>query len=92
MKVFKKMVGKITGRDLWKPSSHIFQKAEAKYGVRRSEWGFRNTQLVLCNVFFFQPSFVSDLKDVLKVLVMFLPLPIFWALFDQQVIQSTTSV
>ena len=31
-----------------------------------------------------QAGFVADVKDVLKVLVMFLPLPGFWALFDQQ--------
>jgi dipeptide/tripeptide permease len=58
----KVTVGKVTGRVLWKPSSSIYQTAEAKYGA----------------------VFVSDVKDVLKVLVMFLPLPIFWALFDQQ--------
>lgn len=58
----KVTVGKVTGRVLWKPSSSIYQTAEAKYG----------------------DGFVSDVKDVLKVLVMFLPLPIFWALFDQQ--------
>jgi len=28
---------------------------------------------------------VSDVKDALGVLWMFVPLPLFWALFDQQV-------
>lgn len=27
---------------------------------------------------------VSDVKDVLKILLLFVPLPLFWALFDQQ--------
>ena len=30
----KVTVGKVTGRVLWKPSSSIYQTAEAKYGVR----------------------------------------------------------
>jgi len=29
-------------------------------------------------------TFVADMKDVMRVLWLFLPLPIFWALFDQQ--------
>ena len=33
-------------------------------------------------------SFVEDCKAVLNVLYMFLPFPIFWALFDQQVRRS----
>ncbi|KAL5489048.1 hypothetical protein EMCRGX_G018094 [Ephydatia muelleri] len=32
----------------------------------------------------YEDSFLRDVKMVLRVLVMFLPLPIFWALFDQQ--------
>lgn len=32
----------------------------------------------------FGKQFVDDLKDTLKVLVLYIPLPIFWALFDQQ--------
>jgi hypothetical protein len=31
-----------------------------------------------------QSTFVEDVRLVLRVLVMFLPLPIFWTLFDQQ--------
>lgn len=27
---------------------------------------------------------VSDVKSLLKILVLYLPLPVFWALFDQQ--------
>lgn len=30
------------------------------------------------------PSLVNDVKTTLKVLVLFVPLPIFWALYDQQ--------
>ncbi|XP_046563588.1 solute carrier family 15 member 1-like isoform X2 [Haliotis rubra] len=32
----------------------------------------------------FEESFVEDVKILLKVLWLFLPLPLFWALFDQQ--------
>ena len=33
----------------------------------------------------YQVKFVDDVKATLRVLFMFLPLPLFWALFDQQV-------
>ncbi|GAB1602973.1 solute carrier family 15 member 4-like [Argonauta hians] len=32
----------------------------------------------------YDPQFVEDVKIVLRVLLMFIPLPLFWALFDQQ--------
>ncbi|XP_014666271.1 PREDICTED: solute carrier family 15 member 1-like isoform X2 [Priapulus caudatus] len=32
----------------------------------------------------YDSKLVADVKSVLRVLVMFLPLPVFWALFDQQ--------
>ncbi|XP_023224622.1 solute carrier family 15 member 1-like isoform X1 [Centruroides sculpturatus] len=32
----------------------------------------------------YDKSFLSDIKDVLHVLFLYLPLPVFWALFDQQ--------
>ena len=28
---------------------------------------------------------IQDIKDVMKVLTLYMPLPLFWALFDQQV-------
>ena len=31
-----------------------------------------------------QANFIEDVRVVLKVLTLFLPLPVFWALFDQQ--------
>ena len=37
------------------------------------------------NVTFFQREMISDVKALLRVLFMFLPLPLFWTLFDQQV-------
>ena len=38
------------------------------------------------NVFVcWQDTFIEDVRLLLRVLLMFLPLPIFWALFDQQV-------
>lgn len=30
---------------------------------------------------------MADVKDAMGVLYMFIPLPVFWALFDQQVKQ-----
>ena len=34
---------------------------------------------------FSQSNLVEDVKALFKVLFMFLPLPVFWTLFDQQV-------
>ncbi|CAH1788218.1 unnamed protein product [Owenia fusiformis] len=31
----------------------------------------------------YDAQFLSDVKDVLRVLLLFIPLPVFWALFDQ---------
>ena len=39
----------------------------------------------------FGPSFVSDVKAVLRVCTLFLLYPIFWALYDQQVMISSLS-
>ena len=36
----------------------------------------------------YERSLVEDTKILLKVLVLFLPLPVFWALFDQMVNSS----
>ena len=36
-------------------------------------------------VYLFQLKFIGDVKAVMKVLFMFLPLPVYWALFEQQV-------
>ena len=33
----------------------------------------------------YKKSLIEDTKILLKVLVLFLPLPVYWALFDQQV-------
>lgn len=32
----------------------------------------------------FEPQLIKDVKAFVKVLFVFLPLPIFWALYDQQ--------
>uniref|UniRef100_A0A224Z6Z8 Oligopeptide transporter 1 n=1 Tax=Rhipicephalus zambeziensis TaxID=60191 RepID=A0A224Z6Z8_9ACAR len=37
----------------------------------------------------FEKSLIADIKDVLHVLVLYAPLPVFWALFDQQGSQWT---
>ena len=34
----------------------------------------------------FDAQLIKDIKQVLRVLVLYLPIPVFWALFDQQVI------
>ena len=39
----------------------------------------------LHHCFAFQTKTVEDVKALLKVLFMFLPMPVFWTLFDQQV-------
>ena len=33
----------------------------------------------------YESSLVEDTKGLLRVLVIFIPIPVFWALFDQQV-------
>lgn len=33
----------------------------------------------------FDKQLIKDIKQVLRVLVLYLPIPVFWALFDQQV-------
>ena len=33
----------------------------------------------------YEKSLVEDVKTLLRVLVIFIPIPVFWALFDQQV-------
>lgn len=40
----------------------------------------------------FDKTFIDDVKAALRVLVLYIPLPIFWALFDQQVILKFHSV
>ena len=42
-----------------------------------------NVTLIL--LYIFQKTFVGDVKRVMEVMYLFLPFPIFWALFDQQV-------
>ena len=39
----------------------------------------------------YEKSFVDDVKQIMPVLKMFLPLPIFWTLFDQKVRTSSVS-
>lgn len=36
-------------------------------------------------------EFIEDVKAALRVLVLYIPLPIFWALFDQQVCTNDLS-
>uniref|UniRef100_A0A8B9LVG1 Solute carrier family 15 member 2 n=1 Tax=Astyanax mexicanus TaxID=7994 RepID=A0A8B9LVG1_ASTMX len=39
---------------------------------------------VLLLFFFFQKRLIQEIKMVLRVLLLYIPLPMFWALFDQQ--------
>ena len=41
--------------------------------------------VIVLNFHLFQSVLISDIKALFKVLFMFLPLPVFWTLFDQQV-------
>lgn len=34
----------------------------------------------------FDRQLIQDIKQVLRVLLLYVPIPVFWALFDQQVI------
>ena len=45
-------------------------------------------QLLNCAlVYYLQEHFMEDVRLLLRVCVMLLPLPVFWALFDQQVLK-----
>lgn len=33
----------------------------------------------------FDKQLINDIKQVLRVLLLYVPIPVFWALFDQQV-------
>jgi len=55
---------------------------------------FQVNSMIHCSVFHLalmtvfislQASFLEDVKRVLRVFVLFIPVPAFWALFDQQV-------
>ena len=37
-----------------------------------------------CDSCLLQTEFIDDIKQLLHVVVLYIPLPIFWALFDQQ--------
>lgn len=36
----------------------------------------------------YEVGFIEDVKAAFRVLVLYIPLPIFWALFDQQVVKK----
>lgn len=36
----------------------------------------------------YDKSLIEDIKSLFRVLVLFVPLPVFWALFDQQVFEK----
>lgn len=56
---------------MWYALTHRKQENPGNHWLDRSEAKFG-------------PKLVSDIKSVLKVLVIYIPLPIFWALYDQQ--------
>ena len=40
----------------------------------------------------FEAQLIQDIKQVLRVLVLYLPIPIFWALYDQQVMRKNSTL
>ena len=40
----------------------------------------------------YENSLVEDVKTLLRVLVIFIPIPVFWALFDQQVRSDSMNI
>lgn len=40
----------------------------------------------------YDKNLIEDVKSLLRVLVLFIPLPLFWALFDQQVCIIRTEI
>ncbi len=44
----------------------------------------RSTAIFLFSPYRYDPKLVEDVKVLLKILYLFIPMPVFWALFDQQ--------
>ncbi len=44
---------------------------------------YKNTAILLFPLRY-DPKLVEDVKVLLKILYLFIPMPVFWALFDQQ--------
>jgi len=59
-------------------------KAKWKSGVKKAHWLDHASDK-------YGQRLIEDIKMVLRVLVLYLPLPFFWALFDQQVYISVNS-
>ena len=54
----------------------IYKKVKLK-GVKKMHWlDYANDE--------YDTSLINDIKAALQVMILFIPLPIFWALFDQQ--------
>jgi len=43
-------------------------------------------------LYVFQTSFLNDVRQVLHVFWLFIPLPVFWALYDQQVCSANNEI
>jgi len=61
-------------------SQHSIKRrgSEIKAGRKREHWLYYADDK-------FDSRFLEDVAGVFRVLVLYLPLPFFWALFDQQV-------
>ncbi|XP_029032404.1 peptide transporter family 1 isoform X2 [Osmia bicornis bicornis] len=57
--------------------SHAIYKKMRTKGVKREHW-------LDCADDEYDRSFINDIKSAFQVMKLFLPIPIFWALFDQQ--------
>lgn len=67
--------------------------AEEKYdvSVAAARGRARPAAVNLLLFFFSKKLLIAQVKMVLKVLFLFIPLPMFWALFDQQVTTKVLS-
>ncbi|KAK6048367.1 hypothetical protein COOONC_14128 [Cooperia oncophora] len=58
--------------------------SERKFRIIKTNRISRAAKILAFEKWRFQKSFIDDIKSLLRVLIMFLPVPMFWALYDQQ--------
>ena len=54
------------------------------FSFYHEELDFIRIYSVCFHFFFMQAKLVRDIKYVLRILILYIPLPLFWTLFDQQ--------
>lgn len=60
----------------WKFQHAIYRKVTSRGGKRKYWLDYADDK--------YDKSLINDIKAALQVMVLFIPIPIFWALFDQQ--------